>query len=163
VCKDNPGASEEGKMMTDNTAEYAGFWRRFAAYTIDYVILGYFLNSFYWFMMNQLRLSMRDVPMDMDVEIFGNFIFSLFAFVVNWCYFSGMESSPLQATIGKFLVGIYVTDLDQQRIGFGKATGRFFAKIISGLILTVGYWLAGFTREKQALHDMIAGSLVLRK
>jgi uncharacterized RDD family membrane protein YckC len=74
-----------------------------------------------------------------------------------------MESSPLQATIGKLAVGLRVTDLQGQRISFGRATGRFFAKWLSGAILLIGYLMAGFTEKKQALHDRIAGCLVLWK
>jgi len=138
---------------------FAGFWCRFAAYTIDGVIIGFVMNSLYWFIRNQLQLG---TSFDFS-ENMTNVIFSLLNVIFCWCYFSGMESSPLQATLGKWLVGIYVTDIEGNRIGFGKATGRFFSKIISGIILTVGYWLAGFTEKKQALHDMIAGCLVLRK
>jgi uncharacterized RDD family membrane protein YckC len=57
-----------------------------------------------------------------------------------------------------------VTDLQGRRITFARASGRFFAKIITGLIpLGIGYIMAGFTEKKQALHDMIASCLVLRK
>jgi uncharacterized RDD family membrane protein YckC len=83
--------------------------------------------------------------------------------LLTWAYYSGMESSPLQATIGKLVVGIYVTDLQGQRISFGRATGRWFGKIISGAILLIGYLMAGFTEKKQALHDMMARCLVLMK
>jgi len=145
--------------MEQKPMAFAGFWCRFAAYTIDGVIIGFVMNSLYWFIRNQLQLG---TSFDFS-ENMTNVIFSLLNVIFCWCYFSGMESSPLQATLGKWLVGIYVTDIEGNRIGFGKATGRFFSKIISGIILTVGYWLAGFTEKKQALHDMIAGCLVLRK
>ena len=102
--------------------------------------------------------------MDLDLPTnLTNIIFTPLVLIITWCYYSGMESSPLQATLGKLLVGIYVTDLEENLITFGKATGRFFGKIISSLILTIGYWLAGFTEKKQALHDMLAGCLVLKK
>jgi uncharacterized RDD family membrane protein YckC len=74
-----------------------------------------------------------------------------------------MESSAWQGTLGKKALGLTVTDLEGRRISFGRATGRYFAKIISTLILCIGYMMAGFTERKQALHDMIAGTLVLRK
>jgi uncharacterized RDD family membrane protein YckC len=61
-------------------------------------------------------------------------------------------------------LSIYVTDVNGQRISFLHATGRFFAKIVSGLIpLGIGYIMAGFTQRKQALHDMIASTLVVRR
>jgi uncharacterized RDD family membrane protein YckC len=84
--------------------------------------------------------------------------------VASWLYFALMESSARQATVGKIALGLYVTDLQGRRLSFGRATGRFFAKIITGLVpLFIGYIMAGFTARKQALHDMIAGCLVLKK
>jgi uncharacterized RDD family membrane protein YckC len=74
-----------------------------------------------------------------------------------------MESSVKQATLGKLAIGIIVTDLQGSRITFGRATGRYFGKILSSLILSIGYIMAGFTEKKQALHDMIAGCLVVMK
>jgi uncharacterized RDD family membrane protein YckC len=80
-----------------------------------------------------------------------------------WLYAALMESSDFQATLGKMAVGIRVTDMDNQRISFGRASGRHFAKWISSLILLIGYIMAGFTDKKQALHDMIANTLVVKK
>jgi len=74
-----------------------------------------------------------------------------------------MESSDKQATMGKMALGIIVTDLEGNRVSFGRATGRYFAKILSALILLIGYMMTGFTQKKQALHDMIAGTLVILK
>jgi len=74
-----------------------------------------------------------------------------------------MESSELQATLGKMALGICVTDKYGNRISFGRATGRHFAKIISSLTLGIGYLAAAFTEKKQALHDIIAGCLVLKR
>ena len=74
-----------------------------------------------------------------------------------------MESSSNQATVGKMALGIQVTDLEGNRISFGKALGRNLAKIISALIFYIGFIMAAFTAKKQALHDMIAGTLVVKK
>jgi len=75
-----------------------------------------------------------------------------------------MESSERQATFGKSLMSLRVANTEGQRLSFGHATGRFFAKIISGMIpLGIGYIMAAFTEKRQALHDMIAGTLVLHK
>jgi uncharacterized RDD family membrane protein YckC len=73
-----------------------------------------------------------------------------------------MESSSKQATIGKLMLKIRVTNATGARIGFGRASGRYFAKFISGATLLIGYVMAGFTERKQALHDIIAGTLVFR-
>ena len=77
-----------------------------------------------------------------------------------WLYYALFESSSWQATPGKSLLGLYVTDLQGRPITFARATIRHFAKIISSLTFLVGYILAGFTEKKQALHDMIASCLV---
>ena len=80
-----------------------------------------------------------------------------------WFYWALLESSSRQATLGKMALGIIVTDMDRNRISFVRATGRHFAKIISGIIFCVGYLMAGFTEKKQALHDIMAGCLVVNK
>ena len=74
-----------------------------------------------------------------------------------------MESSRFQGTLGKLAVQIKVTDLDGNRISFGRATGRHFGKIVSGMILMIGYIMVAFTERKQGLHDIMAGCLVVRK
>lgn len=83
--------------------------------------------------------------------------------VITWLYFAIMESSPLKATLGKLALGIRVTDIRGNKISFMKAKGRYFGKIISGFIFSIGYLMAGFTEKKQALHDIMAGCIVVRK
>jgi uncharacterized RDD family membrane protein YckC len=82
--------------------------------------------------------------------------------VAGWLYFALMESSAKGATLGKMALGLRVTDLSGNRISFGRATGRYFGKIVSGMIFSIGYIMAGFTQQKQALHDIMAGCLVVR-
>ena len=90
--------------------------------------------------------------------------FVVVVLVLSWLYFAGMESSEHQGTLGKMALGLVVTDMNGLRISFARASGRFFAKIITGLVpLYIGYIMAGFTEKKQALHDMIASCLVLRR
>jgi uncharacterized RDD family membrane protein YckC len=83
--------------------------------------------------------------------------------VGGWLYFTLLEASPWQATVGKVALGIRVTDLAGARIGWGRANARYFGKILSSLILGIGYLMAAFTERKQALHDMVAATLVVRK
>jgi uncharacterized RDD family membrane protein YckC len=83
--------------------------------------------------------------------------------VLAWLYYALMESSKYQATLGKIVLGIVVTDTSGQRISFGRATGRYFAKIISQIILLIGYIMIAFTEKKQGLHDIIASTLVVVK
>lgn len=87
----------------------------------------------------------------------------LLGFIGQWLYFAGMESSGNQATFGKMVCGLMVTDTEGRRISFGRATGRYFAKILSALILGIGYLMVGWTKQKRGLHDFIAGTLVIRR
>jgi uncharacterized RDD family membrane protein YckC len=121
--------------------DYAGFWKRFFAYLIDAILLG---------IVGGILTSQMDDAASSTVTT-----------IVGWLYFAGMESSSRQATIGKSLLGIYVTDLDGNQISFLRATGRYFAKFISAIILLIGFIMAAFTARKQALHDIIASTLVL--
>ena len=84
--------------------------------------------------------------------------------LLAWIYEAGMEGSKHQATLGKMALGLFVTDLQGRPLSFAHASGRFFAGAITRLIpFGIGYALAGFTEKKQALHDMIASCLVLRR
>ncbi len=94
--------------------------------------------------------------------IFGGGVLAALTIGASWLYEALMESSSYQATLGKMIFGMKVTDLYGNRISFGRATGRHFAKWLSGMILCIGYIMVGFTERKQGLHDMLAGTLVRR-
>ena len=85
------------------------------------------------------------------------------ATILGWLYYALMESSAKQATLGKMALGIMVTDGQGRRVSFARATGRYFAKIISNIILYIGYIMIAFTVRKQGLHDIIADCLVVVK
>jgi len=87
----------------------------------------------------------------------------LFQVVGGWLYFSLLESSKWQATLGKRAMGIMVVDYGYNRISFGKATGRYWGKVVSTLICYIGFFMAGWTERKQALHDIMASTLVIRR
>jgi uncharacterized RDD family membrane protein YckC len=153
---------------------YGGFWLRLVAYFIDGLVLGIpfvLVVILLIFVFGGFGLMMRRHVVDPGAAaaivgpMFLVFLFMMLFFIgLNWLYFAGMESSERQATFGKAAMSLRVTDLEGRRLSFGHATGRFFSKIITGLIpLGIGYIMAGFTEKKQALHDMIAGTLVLRK
>ncbi len=103
-----------------------------------------------------------------DPVVIASFISSISLLVLvslagSWLYYAYFESSDWQASVGKKVMNLVVTDIDGNRVSFGRASGRYFAKIVSSLIpLGIGYILAGVTEKKQALHDMIANCLVLR-
>jgi uncharacterized RDD family membrane protein YckC len=144
---------------------YAGFWLRFVAVVIDFVILSVAMGVPFAIIFGGMFSASRGInPPDVMAGAAGTVVlFELVGVVVQWFYFALMESSAWQATLGKKALGLEVVDLEGRRVSFGRATGRYFAKIISGMILGIGYFMAGFTEKKQALHDMIAGSLVIKK
>ena len=154
---------------------YAGFWLRVVAYFIDAMIIGIVAVPLIVIvaLITGLgaTLSTLSAHADDPNAIFAasGFIFFIFLLIPvlicgQWLYFASMESSAWQATLGKKALGLMVTDVAGKRLTFGHATGRFFAKIVTGLVpLGIGYIMAGFTEKKQALHDFIASTLVLRK
>ena len=138
--------------MAGTTSMYAGFWRRVAAVILDGLIVGVVTVP--------LTLAFGDG--DGYADAARSSAASSISAVVTWLYSALMESSAKQATVGKMALGIIVTDLEGRRIGFGKATGRHFAKILSALILGIGFIMVAFTQRKQGLHDILAGTLVIR-
>jgi len=146
---------------------YAGFWLRFVAWIIDRILLSVVtrLVLFPIFGFSALRMMLHGHPNPEELATLVGGMARVFAvsFVLDWLYYALMESSAWQATLGKKTLGLRVTDLQGDRISFGRATGRFFARIISAFTLLIGYIMAGFTEKKQALHDIIAGCLVIRQ
>ena len=137
---------------------YAGFWKRFAAYLIDFILL-YIVEGV--LAVGVLMMS----PHEINVVgiLYGVINFQLVSAALAWAYFALFESSPMQATVGKYALGIYVTDRHGDPIGFSRATARYWLKLFSSLTLMVGWLMAAFTPRKQALHDLIAGTLVFSR
>lgn len=147
---------------TAPSARYAGFWLRWVAVLIDGLLLSLPLGFVYLIGLFALGIAgTHDGPNPLQVLLFLCFVF--FGFIGNWLYFALLESSPNQATLGKRIIGLKVTDEEGRRISFGRASGRHWGKILSGIIFNVGYIMAAFTERKQALHDMIAKTLVVRR
>jgi uncharacterized RDD family membrane protein YckC/Tfp pilus assembly major pilin PilA len=123
---------------------YAGFWRRTGAYLIDYVLVVFAAGTIGALLAG---VSRGLTPIVVLVSV--------------WLYYALMESSELQATLGKRAVGIKVTDLEGNRVSFTRATGRLVAHLVSSLTLGIGFAMAVFTSRRQTLHDNIAGTLVV--
>jgi uncharacterized RDD family membrane protein YckC len=166
-------AAPAGPRSAFSPSIYAGFWLRFVAYVIDAILSGVVFGVLILMGVAIVGVSsLRNLIQGAESpdeffapEVIGVILLIAAVFLVmHWIYFAWMESSPSQGTLGKMALGLIVTDLYGNRITFARASGRFFAKIITGLIpLFIGYILAGITEKKQALHDMIAACLVLRK
>ena len=153
--------------------EYGGFWLRFIAYLIDGVVmsLGVILVLIPLIFLTGLGALLSQIHPQEELSDAGIFLIigvifllATVSLAVTWLYHALMESSEWQATVGKKALGLVVTDMAGRRISFGRATGRHFAKILTNMVPAfIGYIMAGFTEKKQALHDMIAGCLILRR
>lgn len=199
------------------STEIAGFWMRFLAAIIDGILVSIItsiISSIFGLnrAMERLNEISRSVSAGGSIQAIQNEAVSLvapillsliFSLLVNWLYFALLESSKRQATLGKMALGLKVTNLSDQPIGFGQATWRYFAKqipaLVAFIVLIVGImplipvisdatsqaaraaagtflllffgslliWLvpfvmAGFTVKKQALHDLLAKTLVVK-
>lgn len=141
VPPEAPAAAELLSTSVQAPQLHAGFWLRVVAYLIDGVVL--LLPAI--FVMH-------------ETGTLNKWILGLGV----WLYFALCEASSWHATPGKWILGLRVTDLYGQPIGFGRATGRYFGKVLSTIIFDVGYMMAGWTERKQCLHDLLAGCCVVR-
>jgi uncharacterized RDD family membrane protein YckC len=131
---------------------YAGFWIRAVAFIIDLLIAGATAGI-------------------ISRILFGNYYMydhsgndpgpGAVSLIVNWIYFAWQESSTRQATIGKLAVGIKVCTENGERLTFANATGRYFAKILSAIVLLIGFVMIAFDSKRQGLHDKLAKTFVI--
>ena len=149
---------------------YGGFWIRVAAYLIDGLLVGivtfpiFFLTIFpsVAAVIHQAESNQEPGP-EVVAALMGSIgFFALIAFCGHWLYEALLTSSSWQGTIGKRILRLKVTDDRGNRIGFGRSTARFFAKILSGWIMYVGFIMVAFMERKRGLHDVICGTQVLR-
>lgn len=130
-------------LFQQETVVYGSFWERVGAMFLDGLILM--------------------IPNYMVQYILGEGLTnSIISILISWLYFALQESSASQATIGKKALGLKVTDMDGGQVSFGQATGRYFGKIVSGIILLIGYFMMLWDEKKQTLHDKMASTLVVK-
>jgi uncharacterized RDD family membrane protein YckC len=142
---------------------YGGFWRRTLAYILDGIVVNIGVSIISFSTNLIMGVGMRSAGSDSALILASTtFTGAMLGLTGSWLYFALMESSSHQATVGKLALGLIVTDDHGRRIGFGRATGRYFAKIISAMILFVGFFMVGWTNRKQGLHDIIASTLVYK-
>jgi uncharacterized RDD family membrane protein YckC len=154
-----PEASVEVRS-TSNDIVYAGFVRRWAAFTLDSLVLG--IPIVILALVLGMATTGGDLLSSSQSSTFQAWYY-LIIFVVKPLYYAGMESSASQATLGKMALGIKVTDESGHRLSFGHALGRWFASALSYITLYIGFLMAAFTDRKRALHDMVASTLVVDK
>ena len=141
----SPATATQADVRSGGPVPYAGFWKRAGAYVIDYIIVMVLIEIAGRVLVPKAGLSM------------------LVLAVAGCLYYVLMESSSLQATLGKRALDLKVTDLHGERIGFGRALGRFFGHILSFMLFGVGFAMAVFTERRQTLHDKMAGTLVVSR
>ncbi len=162
----SPGYPPSAPYHAAQVVRYGGFWIRVVATIIDAIIVRVFLFPFKAaFGLGGLAISGFDPErlrhgFALPYLIFGGGVLAVLTVVASWLYEALMESSSYQATLGKMIFGMKVTDLYGNRIDFARATGRHFGKWLSGLALCIGFIMVGFTERKQGLHDLLAGTLV---
>jgi uncharacterized RDD family membrane protein YckC len=153
--------------------DHAGFWKRAAAYVIDYIVLlipGKLIGSMFGATaasaaMEQAQRNAGNDPQvvfaALEAYVQTMWPALLLSTIFFWLYFALLESSAWQATIGKLVLGIRVTDLRGERIGLSRALLRYLGKYLSTLIVGIGFLMVAWTERKQGLHDLLAGTLVL--
>jgi uncharacterized RDD family membrane protein YckC len=151
---------EAALIQAGDVAEfgYAGFWKRLIAFVIDWLIIALFfavLGLLFGGPVGAVATPAVAIQLE-SVAGFGGLL-------VPWIYHAVLESSEQQASFGKLAMNIRVTDIEGRRISFLRASVRHFGKILSSLLLLIGYIMIAFTARKQGLHDLIASCLVVNR
>jgi uncharacterized RDD family membrane protein YckC len=155
--------------------KFAALWKRAVAFIVDmaivitlFCLLIHTVNVLLALPVEYAPIFERGVALKMSPYVEEHFIeivllYSFLKLTVLIPYFTLLESSRLQATFGKLLLGIRIVDLSGKRISLARGVGRFFAKALSEQVLLIGYFMAAFSEKKQTLHDLLAGTLVVTK
>lgn len=144
---------------------YAGFWIRFGANLIDSIVLLiplWVLNTIILLVTGVSTFDYTTGVVDENAFLGGYILALLVNILIGVLYFVVLESSNNQGTVGKMAVGVKVVDVNGERITFARSLGRYFSKMLSG-IMYIGYIMIGLTKEKRGLHDFIAGTYVVKK
>jgi uncharacterized RDD family membrane protein YckC len=143
----------DAQPASPDRVAYGGFWIRVVAYIIDAILLTIVCG-----------IADRLLGINIFVSDWEHYdpLANLVSLVIGWLYFALLESSERGATVGKMAMGLRVVTSNGQRLSFMNATGRYFAKILSAIILCIGFIMIAFTDKKRGLHDMIAGTLVIK-
>lgn len=164
-------ASSATAYVAAPSVTYAGFWMRFLAIVIDGLVVGVVTGPVTLIVEAAMGFGgafnitgdKPDINPGQIAMIAGMFAFIVvFSVAAHALYEALLTASKKQATVGKMVFRIKVTDLEGRRISIPRAFGRHFAKYVSGMTLAIGYLIQPFTARRQALHDLIAGTLVMR-
>ena len=155
-----PGATDSygSAVVSGGEVVYAGFWKRFAAYFLDSIVVA-IINVPVSLVFNLIGAASGNETLAVVLSM----VAMLGGFVIGIGYYAGFHASKGGATLGKMAVGIKVVRSDGERITFLRGVGRYFGFILSSLTLMIGFIMAAFTERKQALHDMLCDTLVVDK
>lgn len=160
----------EAPSVPLETARFGGFLIRFGALIIDYLILSFLqfviiapIMAAIGFSANPGSINPDDAASVLSAFMGAMGLVQFIGFVIGFLYFVLMESSSKQGTLGKIALGLIVVDQDGMRLSFGKAALRYVGKIVSFMTFFIGFIMAAFTERNKALHDMIAGTYVIKK
>ncbi|KAF0836012.1 putative RDD family membrane protein YckC [Methylovorus glucosotrophus] len=154
------GTQLNSTFQDPQSQSYGGFWYRTIAFLIDNIVIGLgsvvlLVGMFYGLFIGSSASEEENV-----------FLYEVMAYLLNilvtWLYFTVFEASAWQATPGKRMLGLRVTDASGKRLGMGRANARYWAKLLSCLLLGIGFLMVAFTSKKQGLHDLIARTYVLK-
>lgn len=173
-----PTYSYAATMQPPGHLIYADFWLRVAAHILDNLIVSIpFVIIWFAVVMAIVGTSVFAPVLQSHSEpanaaLVASFMGTIIVLyltlifgrlIVVWLYHAILESGPHQSTWGKRVLGLKVTSLNGQRISFAHASGRYFGSMITSMTMGIGYLMAAFTDRKQTLHDMIAGTLVVKQ
>jgi len=166
ICKDVYTQKLREGVRPAAVVQYGGFWIRFVAYLIDAIILGIVTSIIQFLTVGSLFTVPRIEPGDNPFAALGPLMAvmgtaTLISMAIN-CAYETFFIARLGATPGKMALGLKVVRPNGGPVDVGRAFGRYFAKILSGLILCIGYIMIGFDGEKRGLHDMICDTRVIR-
>ena len=156
------GGSDHSRPVQGGEVVYAGFWKRFAAYLIDYFVLLIPSGVVGGVLGFVLGAGMGAAGSgETAVEVVTQLISGLAGLFIAAAYYGWFHASRGGATLGKMAIGIKVVRGNGDRLTLGRSIGRYFATILSGLTLCIGYLMAAFTERKQGLHDLICDTVVV--
>ncbi len=143
---------------TQTEPKYAGFWPRVGAAMLDSLLLAvpYFVVG--WIFSFNIGYN---IAIDFEIMNLTVIVWDLIWFLIGYLYFAILESSSLQASLGKRVFSLKVIDFTGERISFMRATGRYFGKFVSGISFLIGFLMIGWTEKRQGLHDKMARTLVI--
>ncbi len=149
--------------------DYAGFWLRVVAFIIDSIVLSVLylllILPLYDYLVPQPAIDTGFTTQGTTLvqQIWMPDVSQVVLLLVGIAYYAVMEASRHQASLGKLALELKVTDAAGDRLSLSRSVLRNASKLISALLLMAGYLAAAFTRRKQAIHDLIAGALVLKR